>query len=152
MEDRQPNCRAQGKVPFGARVGSDTETRHADGNARRIIIMLMNDPCASANGNDPWATIPAGGEGRRVRSIVGGGSGTLEQFRSLAGEPSPSQRARDRSERFAPPRRILPVVDADHSRWWKADLPPFPAANVVVQPANRGTAGGVLLASAMERH
>ena len=37
------------------------------------------------------------------------------------------------------------VVAEQHRRWWELELWPLPAANVIVQPENRGTAHGILL-------
>ena len=54
--------------------------------------------------------------------------------------------ALDRARRVAPPERTLVVVNGAHRRHWEADLADVPRHNRLVQPRNRGTAAGVLLA------
>jgi mannose-1-phosphate guanylyltransferase len=51
----------------------------------------------------------------------------------------------ERACRIVPKRRVLAVVNEAHRRFWEQDLPDIPSANLLVQPANRGTAVGVLL-------
>ncbi|HTE06438.1 MAG TPA: sugar phosphate nucleotidyltransferase [Planctomycetota bacterium] len=41
--------------------------------------------------------------------------------------------------------RVVAVVAPQHERWWRSELSHLPAANVLVQPAARGTAPGILL-------
>ena len=50
--------------------------------------------------------------------------------------------ALSRAQSIAPNGRVCTIVAAQHHRWWQ-DLP---ASNVIVQPENRGTANGIMLA------
>jgi mannose-1-phosphate guanylyltransferase len=50
-----------------------------------------------------------------------------------------------RAAALVPQERTLVVVASEHESWWSRQLADFPARNIVVQPANRGTAAGVLL-------
>jgi mannose-1-phosphate guanylyltransferase len=44
------------------------------------------------------------------------------------------------------PQHICSVVAEQHRRWWSSALKALPAQNIFVQPENRGTANGILLA------
>jgi mannose-1-phosphate guanylyltransferase len=46
----------------------------------------------------------------------------------------------------APRERICAIVAEQHRRWWEKPLWALPRHNVIVQPANRGTAIGLMLA------
>jgi mannose-1-phosphate guanylyltransferase len=51
----------------------------------------------------------------------------------------------DRAAGIVPVERIVVVVASHHRMWWGEELADLPAANVVVQPQNRGTGVGILL-------
>ena len=76
----------------------------------------------------------------------GSGNAVPKQFCSLRNGPSLLHHALRRAENLAPHRRICAVVARQHARWWRDSLSSLPAPNVVVQPENRGTAVGILLA------
>jgi len=94
-----------------------------------------------------WAIVLAAGEGSRLRSLTkqAGGSGVPKQFCSLDGGPSLLERTLDRARRVVAPERVVVVVARQHWAWWRDGLPGVGPSNVVVQPANRGTAAGILL-------
>jgi mannose-1-phosphate guanylyltransferase len=93
-----------------------------------------------------WGLVLAAGDGTRLRSLTTqGGVAVPKQFCSLSGGPSLLQGAIRRSLAHAPLDRTMVIVASEHRRWWHGELGCVPAANVVVQPANRGTAPGVLL-------
>lgn len=95
---------------------------------------------------NPWTVILAAGDGNRLRSLTTtNGVAVPKQYCSLRGGPSLLQEAMLRAERVSPPGRIGAVVAAQHRRWWSPALATMPAANITVQPENRGTAVGVLL-------
>ena len=94
-----------------------------------------------------WAVVLAGGEGTRVRSFLRqlcGGSG-LKQFSTIIGERSMLRCTLDRVERLIPRERILIVVSSHHRDDVDQQLAHWPRRNVIFQPANRGTAPGILL-------
>jgi len=95
----------------------------------------------------PWVIVLAAGSGMRLGSLTVGDDGVVvpKQFCSLRGGRSLLLDAIDRALRIAPRDRVLVVVAADHERWWRPQLSCLPAANVIVQPRNRGTAAGILL-------
>ena len=95
----------------------------------------------------PWAIVLAGGDGNRLRDLTMTPSGIAvpKQFCSLRGGACLLQLALARAAGVAPVHRICVVVALQHKRWWFAPLDYLPKRNVVVQPANRGTAFGILL-------
>jgi mannose-1-phosphate guanylyltransferase len=95
-----------------------------------------------------WAVVLAGGEGSRLRPLTTTASGVAvpKQFCSLRGGPSLLEEALQRAAAIAPIERISTVVAAHHAEWWCRSLSGLEPANVFVQPQNRGTALGILLA------
>lgn len=100
-------------------------------------------------GSNPttWALILAAGEGSRLRPLTMTVSGIAvpKQFCSLRSGPSLLQEALNRAHQIAEPARLCTIVAAQHQRWWGPTLSPESASTVIAQPANRGTAHGVLL-------
>jgi mannose-1-phosphate guanylyltransferase len=93
-----------------------------------------------------WAIVLGAGDGTRLHSLTRRmGVPVPKQYCSLDGEQSLFQLALRRAERVVSPACIVTVVAEGHRDWWQQDLRELPPRNVVVQPANRGTAAGVLL-------
>lgn len=90
-------------------------------------------------------------------AILAGGSGTRlwplsraqrpKQLLPLTGERSLIQQTFDRIAPLVPPERILVLTERTHADAIRAQLPAVPAANVLVEPARRGTAGALALAT-----
>lgn len=99
------------------------------------------------SGHEPlWAIVLAAGDGRRLQGLTTqGGVAVPKQFCALEHGPSLLQEALDRAHSVVRRERICTVVASAHRRWWSGRLEGVPAANVVVQPRNRGTANGILL-------
>lgn len=97
--------------------------------------------------NHRWALVLAAGSGTRLSSLTTDAAGepVPKQFCSLNGGASLLRRTLDRAFRVVPWSRTLVVVAEQHRRHWQDTLPELPAANVIVQPRNRGTAIGILL-------
>jgi mannose-1-phosphate guanylyltransferase len=95
----------------------------------------------------PWSVILAGGDGLRVSDLTRGhdGAPAPKQYCRLDGRPPMIRWALDRACRILPKRRALVVVNEGHRRFWEHDLADVAGPNLLVQPANRGTAVGVLL-------
>jgi mannose-1-phosphate guanylyltransferase len=95
----------------------------------------------------PWSVVLAGGDGLRVSALTRGRDGTPapKQYCRLGGRPPMVRWAIERACRILPKRRVLVVVNEGHRRFWEKDLADIPRPNLLVQPANRGTAAGVLL-------
>ncbi len=96
---------------------------------------------------DRWVIVLAGGAGRRLGTLTADALGRRvpKQFCALKGERSLLQMALARANRRAPRERQLVVVNEAHEYWWSRELSGLPPENVVVQPADRGTAVGLFL-------
>ncbi len=93
-----------------------------------------------------WALILAAGQGKRLAGLtMADGEHVPKQFCALMGQRSLLATTLARAERLVPRDRILVVVAEQHERWWRPELAGLPVANVLVQPADRGTAPGLLL-------
>jgi mannose-1-phosphate guanylyltransferase len=94
-----------------------------------------------------WALVLAAGEGSRLRSLTTASSGASvpKQFCSLYAGPSLLHEALRRARSVTADERACVVVAEQHRRWWEGALRSLTAENVIVQPANRGTAVGILL-------
>jgi mannose-1-phosphate guanylyltransferase len=95
----------------------------------------------------PWVIVLAAGEGTRLASLtrLERGPSVPKQFCSVDGQRSLLGTALERAERLTSAERIVPVVAATHRRWWATEVEHLDPAHVVVQPAGRGTAAGLLL-------
>jgi mannose-1-phosphate guanylyltransferase len=100
-----------------------------------------------SNPQHTWALVLAAGEGSRLRTLTTDASGTAipKQFCSLHDGTSLLLDTLRRAHTFAHRDRIGAVVAEAHRRWWKSDLWSLTRDNIIVQPANRGTANGILL-------
>ncbi len=100
---------------------------------------------------EDWAIVLAGGDGTRVRDLTRAPNGDSipKQYCTFGGDKSLLRLALDRARSVVRPDHVITVVAEQHRPWWERELGRmdggFPAENVVVQPANRGTAVGVLL-------
>jgi len=94
-----------------------------------------------------WVVILAAGEGKRVRGLTNDISGNRapKQYSSVDGHTTLLGSTLERAKRISPPQRIVPIVAAQHQRWWASELAEIPPGNVIAQPENRGTAAGILL-------
>jgi mannose-1-phosphate guanylyltransferase len=94
-----------------------------------------------------WPLVLAAGEGSRLRELTTDPQGIAipKQFCSLQGGASLLQDALDRAAAVASPAHTVAVVASQHRRWWSRALAGLPSENIVVQPANKGTANGILL-------
>jgi mannose-1-phosphate guanylyltransferase len=95
-----------------------------------------------------WAVVLAAGNGTRLSTLTidSDGNPVPKQFCSLNGGGSLLHEALQRANRILPRERVCAIVADQHRPYWRFDLWALPAANVIVQPSNRGTAHGVLLA------
>ena len=97
---------------------------------------------------ESWAVVMAGGEGSRLKSLTTTREGIAipKQYCSLKGSGCLLQDALARARAVALPSHVCAVVASQHRRWWSAAAAQLNEANVFVQPRNRGTAHGILLA------
>lgn len=94
-----------------------------------------------------WAVVLAGGQGARLGSVTRQlyGEERPKQYAVLTGSKSLLRQTLDRVALLIPPRRTVVVSLAGHARYLEAELSGFPKVHVLAQPADRGTAAGVLL-------
>lgn len=94
----------------------------------------------------PWVVVLAGGEGSRVRAFttLEDGVAVPKQFCHFRDERSLLGATLARAMRLAPREQIVVVVVEAHRRWWESELAQLPVANVLSQPANRGTGVAIL--------
>jgi mannose-1-phosphate guanylyltransferase len=95
----------------------------------------------------PWAIVLAAGQGRRLESLTTDRAGrtTPKQYCSLNGARTLLDEALERALALTVPERTLVVVAREHRPHWERLLDRIPAANVLAQPRDRGTAAGLLL-------
>lgn len=103
--------------------------------------------------HNPWVIILAGGSGARLSSLTTNADGVVvpKQYCSLRGGRSLLLDTIGRALQLAPRSRIVVVVLAEHEIWWRQQLTGSSTENILVQPQNRGTAAGLLLALASIR-
>jgi mannose-1-phosphate guanylyltransferase len=104
---------------------------------------------ASSNLNSAqlWSIILAGGEGKRMTSMVHRWMGRPipKQYCAFVGTRSMFQHTLDRATRLTPPNRIVTVVAHSHRPEGLAQLDGRGGSMILFQPANRDTAAGVFL-------
>jgi mannose-1-phosphate guanylyltransferase len=93
--------------------------------------------------------------------VLAGGSGTRlwplsrshrpKQLLALAGEKSLLRTTVDRVVPLVTPERVLIMTERSHADGVREQLPDVPAANILIEPARRGTAGSLALAAAAIR-
>ena len=100
-----------------------------------------------ASCGEPWAIVLAGGDGTRLGTLTRDRTGNVvpKQFCSLTGGASLLEQTVARANAVVSPERITTVVCAHHAHHWTSSLHMLDARGIVVQPANRGTALGILL-------
>jgi len=98
--------------------------------------------------SNTWAVVLAGGDGSRLREICTTDAGEMipKQFCSLLRETCLLEDAIKRARAVAISQHICSVVAEQHRRWWSSALKTLLPQNIFVQPENRGTAHGILLA------
>ena len=94
-----------------------------------------------------WALILAAGQGTRIAAFTRDASGRAvpKQYCCFGGPASLLRLAVGRAQRMVAGDRVAVVVAEQHRPWWEQELSALPAADVVVQPENKGTAIGLLL-------
>jgi mannose-1-phosphate guanylyltransferase len=96
--------------------------------------------------NQQWGVILAGGEGVRLRSLTRliSGDDTPKQFCPLVGGQTLLANTRQRIAPYIAPERTLFVLSKSHERFYTGELSEIPSAQMLVQPANRGTLAAIL--------
>ena len=107
----------------------------------------MSKLSKSTAADAPWAIVLAGGEGRRTRPFIERWLGHYKpkQYCTFSGSRSLFQQTVDRADRLSPPERRISVVAREYAEEARAQLGDRPEGVLLAQPANRGTAPGILL-------
>lgn len=102
----------------------------------------------SGQKQDVWAVVLAGGAGSRLAHQTRRADGVVvpKQYCTLWGERSLLEATLDRLKPLVAPERTVLVVAAHHRAHWQAQRHDLPVANILAEPANRGTAVAALLA------
>lgn len=97
---------------------------------------------------DVWAVVLAGGVGSRLAMRTRRGDGVIvpKQYCTLWGRRSLLEATLDRLEPMVSAERTVLVVAAQHEEHWRSQRHDVADENILVQPADRGTAMGALLA------
>ncbi len=101
----------------------------------------------SAKSCELWPIVLAGGDGRRVSPLVRQWMGfhRPKQYCTFVGTRSMFQHTVDRAALIAPPERTVIIIDRTHAIDATTQLRGRSFAKLILQPANRGTAAGILL-------
>ena len=96
-----------------------------------------------------WGIVLGAGDGTRLAALTKDKYGTPvpKQFCSLNGGRSLLQETRRRARRLVPAKRVCAIVARRHAPLWRRALRGMQTENIIVQPLNRGTGNGVLLAT-----
>jgi mannose-1-phosphate guanylyltransferase len=113
-----------------------------------IFLGAFDSPKMSGKPRSIWVAVLAGGDGNRLRPLTTNARGisTPTQYCSLNGGRSLLQISLQRALAVTSRERIVTVVTEAHRGWWEHEFFASPRSPVVVQPCNRGTGLGVLLA------
>lgn len=105
-------------------------------------------PRSSPGNGKTWAIVLAAGAGARLRSLTANRAGipVPKQYCSLSYGPSLLHEALQRAYSIVPRRRTSVVVAEQHAHWWSPFAQELTAGMITVQPEDRGTANGILLA------
>lgn len=101
----------------------------------------------STNNASLWGIVLAGGEGERLKGFVRERFGTEvpKQFCAFFGQRTMLERTIRRARLLIPAKRLVVIGTAHHHAHIFRSLGPSPPGTVLLQPANRDTAPGILL-------
>jgi mannose-1-phosphate guanylyltransferase len=111
--------------------------------------MIRLKPSNSTDGAVRCGIVLSAGDGTRLRDFVRQhrGDDLPKQYVNFVGSRSMLEHTWDRAESLIPAQRLFVVIAKQHLRFSEVrrQLATKPAENVIVQPANRETAPGILL-------
>jgi len=97
-----------------------------------------------------WGIVLAGGDGARMRSLISNwlGEDRPKQYCAFVGHRSMFEHTIDRACSVVSGEHVVTVIGRDHRRFLDESTDRKPTGLILEQPSNRGTAPGVLLATA----
>jgi mannose-1-phosphate guanylyltransferase len=100
------------------------------------------------NHDDLWSIVLAGGEGERLRPLMQQwlGQHKPKQYCTFTGTRSMLQHTLDRADRISDPEQKVTVIARSHRSHAWPQLAKRKIGKVILQPANRDTAGGIFVA------
>jgi mannose-1-phosphate guanylyltransferase len=115
-----------------------------------LLSVLNSEKERMMQNSHAWAVVLAAGDGKRLSSLTSDSQGrhVPKQFCSLHSGPPLFGLALARAQALVPGDRVSAVVAKEHEQWWRPMADDMHAGNLIVQPRNRGTGNGVLLALA----
>ena len=120
-------------------------TRESDEKQRPQVVSLPIHKTPSLCG-----LVLAGGDGERLRPLIHRlrGDSLPKQYVNFVGTRSMLEHTFDRAETLIPPDRIFAVINRDHLKFPEVQrqISRRPRSTLVVQPVNKETGPGVLLA------
>ena len=121
---------------------------HRDDARRGTALRNGFGRTKDTGGTSLWAILLAAGEGHAQGdfSIRMFGDPIPKQFWSLDGRGGMLGWALARAARITPAEHIGAITRAEHARWTSVRMREIPKTNIVVEPTDRGTAPGILLA------
>lgn len=134
------------QLDVGGRVSEETFAHLAGGKAGAIPMLSVIPRLGSVTGRgNRWGVILAGGDGVRLRPLTKliCGDDRPKQFCPLFGGRTLLEQTLQRSERTIPREQILVSLTSRHSEWYLQE-PGLRRPQLVVQPANKGTAPPIL--------
>lgn len=125
-------------------TGNGNEPERAAATATRTSPLPTGRDARSEG--DLWVIVLAGGEGRRVSAFTAhrNGDAVPKQFCRFRDDRTLLGSTIDRALHLVHRDRLMVVVLDAHQQWWQRDLQRISSENVLSQPANRGTAVGIL--------
>jgi mannose-1-phosphate guanylyltransferase len=127
-------------------LNSEAHRKHAGGKAGAIPMLpvIPRVGCVTSHGHR-WGVILAGGDGMRLRPLTQliCGDDRPKQFCPLFGGGTLLGRTLQRSAQTIPQEHLLVSLTGHHSKWYSREAGLRPS-QLVVQPANKGTAPPIL--------
>lgn len=134
----------------GLQVVRVTHLEQQEQDVRAPASMLVHSKDQTSRvAESAWGVVLGAGDGTRLATLTKDKYGTSvpKQFCSLNGGRSLLQETRRRARRLVPAKRVCAIVARRHAPLWRRALRGMQNENIIVQPLNRGTGNGVLLAT-----
>src|SRR3954470_24153994 len=139
------NSRRRDELDRDTPHSEEVSLGRAANETRETTTPLVIRPTESKADRNRWGVVLAGGDGARLRSLVKliCGEERPKQFCPLFGGGTLLAQTLRRAELMIPREQLLVSV-AEHHRKWYLQEAALSTRQLIVQPANRGTAPAVL--------